>query len=253
MQRIDLFSKITIMKRLLFAMPALFALQAATAQVKEGSIIYERKVNMHRRITDESQKAMIPEFNISKVQLTFSGNESIFKNLPEDEDIRDKADQDGNRMVIRMGGAENEIYRNYSTEKTTELCELGPRKYIIEDSLPKQNWKLQEETKTVKGYACKKATAKNKEGRDLIAWYTEDIQSPAGPEQFGGLPGIILELDINDAEIVFTALEIDTKLDKSLVKAPSNGKKISRKEFRAMMEEQFGPPGGKPTIRIIRN
>lgn len=243
------------MKTLLFVLSAAFASQTSIAQVTEGSIVYERKINMHRRITDESQKALIPEFNTVKMQLDFSGSESIFKSLPEDDDIRDNAGNNGNGIVIRMGGADNETYKNYATEKITELRELGPKKYIIEDSLRKQGWKLSDETKTVKGHTCKKATATSRDSLLITAWYAEDIQSPAGPEEYGGLPGMILELNINDAEIVFTALDIVTKgFDKKIVKAPTNGKKVTSKEFQKMLDDEFGPnQNGGPTIRIIRN
>ena len=69
------------------------------------------------------------------------------------------------------------------------------------------------------------------------------------------MPGLILELNINDAEIVYTPLEIVTKdFDKTIVKAPTGGKKISSKDFQRMQEEEFGAnPNGGPTIRIIRN
>jgi len=226
--------------------------------VKEGKIIYERKVNLHRRLTDESMKSMIPEFNTSKTELDFSADESIYKNIKEDEDIRDNAGQEhtGN-VVMRFngGGADDQTYKNYATERTTQQRELGPKKYLIEDSLKKLNWKLEEGTKTIKGYTCKKATTKSRDGKDVIAWYAEDIQTSTGPETYGGLPGLILEININDAEIVFTALDIVTSnFDRSIVKAPTNGKKITRKEFDQMMEEQFGvKPGGGATIRIIRN
>jgi len=233
----------------------LLAFNISEAQIKEGVITYERKVNMYRRISDESQKAMIPEFNTSKVQLIFSGNESIFKNLPDDEDIRDNAGDNGNRVVIRMGGADNETYKDYSTEKIIESRELGPKKYIIEDSLHKQLWKLEDETKTIRGYTCKKASTKIRDSVTVIAWYSEDIQSLSGPEQYGGLPGAILELNINDAEIVFSTIDITTKdFDKKMVKAPANGKKITRNEFQKMLDDEFGPnPNGGPVIRIIRN
>ena len=81
----------------------------------------------------------------------------------------------------------------------------------------------------------------------------EDIQCPSGPEQYGGLPGLILELNVNEGEIVFSAIDIKTKdFDKKLVKAPTNGKKITRKEFQKMMDDQFGPnPNGGPVIRIL--
>jgi len=243
------------MRTLLFVLSAALVSQTSIAQLTEGSIVYERKVNMHRRITDESQKALIPEFNTAKMQLDFSGSESIFKSLPEDEDIRDNAGNNGNGIVIRMGGVDNETYKNYATEKITELRELGPKKYIIEDTLRKLGWKLSEETKTVKGHTCKKATTTSRDSLSITAWYAEDIQSSAGPEEYGGLPGMILELNINDAEIVFTALDIVTKgFDKKIVKAPTNGKKVTRKEFQKMLDDEFGPnPNGGPTIRIIRN
>jgi GLPGLI family protein len=243
------------MRKLYLLAAAVILFQSVHAQVKEGKIIYERKVDMHRRMTDESQKAMMPQFNISKVQLFFSGSETIYKNVPEEKDVRDNAGDDGNMVMIHFGGADNETYRNYSNSKSVELRELGPKKYIIEDSLSKQVWKLEEDTKTVCGYTCKKATTKNREGSNVVAWYATAIECSGGPESFGGLPGAILELNINEAEMVFTAMEVNTKdFDKKLVVAPANGKKISEKEFRKMVEDEFGPnPNGGPTIRIYRN
>ena len=109
--------------------------------------------------------------------------------------------------------------------------------------------------KTVKGFTCKKATTTSLQGMEVVAWYTEQISCPSGPELFGGLPGMILELNIGDGEIVYTPLEIINTSDPKLVKAPTNGKKITRKEFQKMMEEEFGAnaSGGGPVIRIMRN
>ena len=109
---------------------------------------------MHKRLTgeQESMKNVVPEFNTSKMQLVFSEKESIFKQIQQDEDIRDDAGAgQERRMVVRMG-TDNEVYKNYALGKTIELRELGPRKYIMEDSLRVQQWKLDEtETKTIKG------------------------------------------------------------------------------------------------------
>ena len=261
--KIDLYTKIIIMHKILLATFLLPALQTSQAQtptsqpLKEGKIIYERKVNLHRRLTDESMKSMVPEFNTSKAELDFSADESIYKSIKEEKDIRDEAGQEhnGNMMMRIGGGPDDQTYKNYATERITEQRELGPKKYLIEDTLHRQNWKLETETRTIKGYPCKKATTKGKDGGEIVAWYAEDIQTSSGPESFGNLPGLIMELNINDAEIVFTALDIVTKdFDKNIVKAPSDGKKISREAFRKMMEDQFGAnPGGGPTIRIIRN
>ncbi|MDP4244931.1 MAG: GLPGLI family protein, partial [Bacteroidota bacterium] len=177
-------------------------------------------------------------------------------NIKEEEDIRDHAGDDGNgRVLIKMGGADDQTYKEPATGKMIQQKELGPRKYIIEDTLPKSNWHLDEGARTIRGYACKKASTTNRQGMPITAWYTENIQSSSGPELFGGLPGLILELNVNDGEIVYSAIDILSKdFDKTIVKAPSEGKKISGAEYRKMMEEQFGvKPGGGPTIRIIRN
>lgn len=229
--------------------------QGQTPAATEGKVIYERKINMHRRITDESMKNMIPEFSTSKAELSFAGDESIFQNVKEEEDIRDNADVSGNRFVMKFGGGDAQTYKNYGTGQTTEQREMGPRKYLIADSLPELGWHLQPDTMTIKGYLCKKAIGKNRQGNAVIAWYTETIPVPTGPETLGGLPGLILQVDINNAEMVFTPLQIITgNADRRVVKQPTDGKKITRKEFQKMMEEEYGvKPGGGPTIRIIRN
>ncbi len=228
-------------------------LQTAMAQTKEGKVIYERTVNMHKRLPPENEniKAMIPEFNTGREQLLFSGDESVYSSLPEEEDIRDHAGEDGNRMTFKMNSGSSETYKNYAAQTITELRELGPKKYIIEDTLHTVAWKLSDDTAIVKGYVCKKATGKGRQGDNIVAWYTEEIASSSGPEQFGGLPGLILKMDIGDSWMVFTAIDIQTSIDKQLVKAPSGGKKVSRQEFQKMMDDAFGPSTGGPQIRII--
>lgn len=241
------------MKKILMLIAVGCCIQLAAAQVKEGKVVYERKTNMHKRLPPENEnmKAMIPEFSTGKQQLVFSGDESIFSTVPEEEDIRDQAGQEGGRVNIRLNTGSSEMYKNYATEKIVELRELGPKKYIIEDTLRKQSWKLADDTLFVKGYHCKKAITKNRQGDNVVAWYTEEIATPSGPEQFGGLPGLILKMDIGDGWIVFSPLDISTGTGKQVVKIPSGAKKVTRPEFQKMQEEAFGPSTGGPQIRII--
>ena len=247
-----------ISKQILLTTLTLITLQTVRAQLKEGRIVYKRVVNIHMRLADESMKSMVPEFDSAKTELLFTSGESLYRNIKEAEDIRDQAGEDNDHPVIKMkfGGGDDQIYKNYTLEKMTQQRELGPKKYIIEDSFPHQTWKLEPDTQTIGGYLCKKATTTGQQGNTIAVWYTEDIQSPSGPEVYGGLPGLILQLNSNNGELVFTAITIDTKgLDKALVQAPTDGKKITRAAFRKMMDDQFGPGagGGRPVIRIIRN
>ena len=61
--------------------------------------------------------------------------------------------EEGGRINIRMNSGSNETYKNYATEKIVELRELGPKKYIIEDTVSGSwSWKLTDDTMLVKGY-----------------------------------------------------------------------------------------------------
>ena len=147
------------MKKLLIAVILSLPGTWAFTQLKEGKILYERKVNMHKRLKGEqaSMRNMVPEFTTFKLELLFSESESLFKQVEEEQDIRnDAAGEQEGRIVVRMG-AGNETYKNYDAKKMIELRELGPKKYVVEDSFRIQQWKLDEsEQKTVKGFTCKR-------------------------------------------------------------------------------------------------
>lgn len=242
------------MKKLFLALAAITAMQMAGAQTKEGKIIYEQKIDMHRRIPEENVqlRAMVPQFRTTKFELQFGNNQSLFKGIEEEPDIT-QDNGDGGRVVMRFGGgAENEYYKDFTTKKAVEKRDLMEEVYLVEDSIRSIAWKLEEgETKTIVGYACKKASGKTARGSDVIAWYSEDIPVASGPEQFNGLPGMILNIDANKGEIVFSAISVDKKIDVAKIKAPAKGKKVTGEEFARKQKELFGNQKGP--IRIVTN
>lgn len=230
------------MKKVFFLIVAVVSFGTIKAQVKQGTIMYERKVNAHRSITNEQMKAMIPEFRISKHLLIFSDSISLYKMIPEN-DAPDPfasgagAGGGGMRMSFSFntGSDAGELYKNFTQSKSILSSELAGKNYLISDSIKQQPWKLINETKQILGYTCLKATRKvtmppqqtrmmviggpgGNTSRDttkpvareieVVAWYAQDIISPVGPESYGQLPGVILQLDIDNAATVYNALEI---------------------------------------------
>ena len=58
------------MKKIIIAIALIFGVtQLAMAQMKEGKIVYERKINMWRMITDPEMRTRIPEFRTSQFEL----------------------------------------------------------------------------------------------------------------------------------------------------------------------------------------
>lgn len=82
-----------------------------------------------------------------------------------------------------------------------------------------KNWKLEDETKTISGYPCRKATLAYK-GRKWTAWYTTEIPLFFGPYKFGGLPGLIVK--ISDE-----AGDYDFELVKSFASSRLSGQTIT--------------------------
>ena len=69
---------------------------------------------------------------------------------------------------------------------------IGDVEYQYEETLS-YKWDFKPETKTIKGYKCKRATV-TYGGRDWEAWYAIDIPINAGPYKFKGLPGLIIKI-----------------------------------------------------------
>ena len=73
------------------------------------------------------------------------------------------------------------------------------------------DWKLFEESCTINGFNCKKATA-DYLGRNWIVWYTEDIPLPIGPWMLWGTPGLIVSAQDREEIFCFQLIWTD-KLD----------------------------------------
>lgn len=102
------------------------------------------------------------------------------------------------------------------------------KQWFVTDSLPAQNWELVTgETKSIQGYACKKAKLKFR-GSTLTAYYTTEIPNSFGPWKFTGAPGLILEITLDDnpifywkaTKIIYPYKEkVDFKFDKKQYKS----------------------------------
>lgn len=265
------------MRKIFFLAAALFTASGLLAQAQQGVIVYERKINMHRRIQDEQMRAMVPEFRTSKHQLMFSDSTSVYKAVPEEE-MPDAFSGEGGgaRFTFRSGPGDNgELYKNFAEGRSVESRELGAKTFIIEDSIRSRSWKLTGETKTILGYTCRKAvttetmvtggtrvvvagaggqqtdTSNRPAPRQVTveAWYAEGITAPVGPESYGMLPGVILELNVDNGSMVYAAVEFKKEVTKADIREPKKGKRLSRAEFMKMQADLIGS-GGARMIRM---
>jgi GLPGLI family protein len=259
------------MTKLVLACASVLVAQCLAAQQKEGTIIYERTMQMQIRVNDDAVSQMLPKSRTDKFELNFGNNQSIWKHV-DDDDAGDEIS--GNGMQIRMvGPGQNDVsYFDFGNARKVEQRELFDKKFIVADSIHRLNWKLTGETETILGHPCQKATASNisrrmqmnmdngkmerKEVADtsmVVAWFTTDFPVPAGPELQGQLPGVILALDMNGGKMVYKAVDISPKVDLASIREPAKGRKLTPAEFteernRMMDEMQKNMQGGNRVI-----
>jgi GLPGLI family protein len=240
---------------LLGVITSLLAAHAVIGQTTEGIIYFDVKVNMHRRMPpeDEAMKKVVPEFNVYKDQLAFNSEASLYKAVEEDEEDDFNDEGRGMRMTIRR--PQIQFYFHQPTLKRILLQDFMGKKYRIEDTIQITPWKFAPDTKTILGYACKKATFYNEERQqNVVAWYTDKLRPFLGPEGFNSLPGAVLQIDLNDGERVITATKIEAReLEKDELKIPNGGVRTTEGEFKKIRDEQFKKMGGANGRVIIRN
>jgi GLPGLI family protein len=236
------------MKRIIILIGVFISIAAAQivfGQTVEGTITYESKVNLHRRLPPEraEMKSMLPEYRITNEQLFFNTEASLYKPIIEDDEDQFETEGGGRRMTMRFR-PQSIVYVNQNTMEVITKQEFQGKEYLIVDTLKLSPWKFGTEEKTIQGYVCKQAYRTDEtipdRKQEITVWYTDKIRPFVGPERFNTLPGAVLAVDINNGEQVIVASKIELKaLKKNDIVIPMKGQKVTPAEFRKMMEEQM--------------
>ncbi|MEY3323138.1 MAG: hypothetical protein RLZZ417_2721 [Bacteroidota bacterium] len=128
----------------------------------------------------------------------------------------DTADEE--RQEITMVTAEPDRWyfsdRSKGSLNSFEQTMTGNTFQISED-IPKLEWILTEVEKIIGGFICKQAFTTFR-GRDYEAWYAVNLPFPMGPWKLNGLPGLILEANDKEQEVVFQFYSFQILLDPSI-------------------------------------
>lgn len=207
----------------------------------EGMMLFSERIDMHRRIPEEraEMKDMIPQYRSSKYELHFTESVSMYKAAPQGEDADVVGAQGGPQFRMRTAPPRRQIYKNLSEDKMVDEREFMTKLFLIKGQAAPFAWKIGNGQKQILGYLCMEATSKDSVNA-FTAWFTPQIQISNGPDEYGGLPGMILEVDINRGERVITATAItEHVVDPALLKEPTKGKQVTREEYREIVREKM--------------
>lgn len=221
----------------------LFSLQCFAQENIE--VIYKYQSNFKKEIPGNLMGEILSKSKRQLPKLDFilkaTPNESLYK-------LEKKVSNDGQsqRILIMMLSLANskgvffsDVKQNFFIEQTNAFSKL----YKIISDFHQLQWNISNEKKSISGYQCRKATLEfnvgnenNKaQNREIIAWFATDLNYPFGPLGYRGLPGLIIELNVNwDYGYILKAEKIKV-LDNLLeIEEPQEGEIISETNFKKL-------------------
>lgn len=229
------------MKIIIFLITLSFCITDLSAQLAEGVVTYNRKTDW---VSIASKLPYMTKEQIDRWKLTRGNRENkgsdynlSFKDNKSIYTHKEVADGDGGYSWKK---SQLILTRDYSDGTLKDLREEISTTFLVEEEIPKTKWKILNEIKEIEGYLCMKAETTNElKGQTIHAWFTDAIPFNGGPEGFGGLPGLILELDINqgDAMITATKVDLETPLQKLPYPKKMKGKKTTIAELDTRLEQ----------------
>ncbi|HBH08200.1 MAG TPA: GLPGLI family protein, partial [Rikenellaceae bacterium] len=189
------------------AMPSGIEAEAQTAEQKNSGIecIYEYKVTNPKGVTDtystilQFDRQTAKFYDYSTFQLdSVSQSKGATKEQIDEYRIKEMR----NDYFLDQAVLQNEPKGNI-----TVYSVITPDNYTYTESLPNIHWTLTEETGTICGYTCKKATGEYG-GRSWTVWYTPDIPVTFGPWKLCGLPGLVMSATDSEGIHHFEAIVI---------------------------------------------
>jgi GLPGLI family protein len=231
----------------------------------QGKATYMSKstIDMSRfgKMSEQQKKqrmARLKSYLEKTYTLNFNKTESSFK-----EDVQLDAPGTTGRSWGKSNG-QSSTYKNLAEKQMVEDVEMFSKRFLVTDEMETPKWEMGTETKKIGNYTCYKATmekvdrtidwgsmfgrgnnkakdstkAKGKEDVKTVlvtAWYSPQIPVSAGPAEYWGLPGLILEINEGRTTMLCTELVINPE-EAIKIKKPSKGKNVSRNEYNEIVK-----------------
>lgn len=195
--------------------------------------------------------------------LIFNKSESIYK---EEERLEAMGSNNWGGFASSFTGGPK--YKNVQSKEVVQDQEFFGKQFLIQDELKSLEWTMGTETKQIGEYTVFKATAtkpvtgfdwrsmrrrdnndakKEKDSTEtksddpmdqiempkeieVVAWYTPQIPVNQGPDDYWGLPGLILEVSADRTTMLCTKIVLNPK-EKDNIKKPEKGEVVTQEEY----------------------
>lgn len=219
----------------------LLVLFKSFAQIQNGKIVYGLEMVMPVQLTEQNmlQKSYTEAIENSQfLSFTLNFNSELSYFIINDAIGKDDY---GYFYAKLFSGYKGEVYQNKSNSLSVIGGPFG--NFILKKDT--NNWELVNESKEIEGFICYKALSekvvvnyKKTSRYPVVAWYCPKIPISYGPNGYGDLPGLILELQVRN--VVYGAKKVQFNLQKSsLIPEMKDYKIITEKELDEIIREHM--------------
>jgi GLPGLI family protein len=223
----------------------------ASLSAQEGRIAFSRSVQYDFELPEgipAELKEQIPSANVDEFLFFFTAAESVMMPAPRPEEQLGERDRrmEGFAMRLRMSSSSRsdqeellESYVNFADGTMSETREFLGRTFLISAERPRFSWKLGSEQRQYLDYVVQKATTEH-DGKAVEAWFTMQIPVQGGPGPYGGLPGMILLLTVDDGHTVYAASDVVLDgLQGYEIGAPEDGEMVTPEQYEEIVAEKL--------------
>lgn len=220
-----------------------------------GRIEFEKRINLHAIIKEMNKDDLdngwmqvelqrYPQFATQYFDCWFTDSVTLFKPGRESPDAKVSREFPAN---------DNVVYNLLNAGRTVSQKHIFEQTFLVQDSLRHINWKITDETRNIAGFDCRRANAVIMDSIYVVAFYTDQIVPPGGPESFTGLPGMILGVALPHEHVTWFATKVLAESIPADQLLPNKkGKKVTRAQMHKDMTDALGSWGsyGKFYIRF---
>lgn len=228
-----------MMKQLIIIIVLIIA-QKAFAQstiIGEAKIEFERQTNVWAELSGDFAdriRQSTPQYKTSQFSFISDGKKSLYSPIPGKE-----TDNRGFFFGATMN--DNIVYTDFQNKTSVSLKNVFEKTYLLEDSLRQASWKITNDFREIAGFNCRRATTIIMDSVFVVAFYTDEIMIPGGPESFTGLPGMIMGLVINRLHTTWYATKVSVTdfNGNSIVPPKGKAEKTSRAKLGDLLRKTF--------------
>jgi len=164
--------------------------------------------------------------------LKFNSSEAIAQ-VEESLSVDKSSDAFLHKIALALIGP-GVYYQNKASGYALHQVDFMGESFLIKDD--KRNpWIITKETKKIGKYLAYKAVKDCEEcDPNEEVWFTPSINVPFGPLNYGGLPGLVLE--IQKKKSILRLEKITFQKNKTIIEKPKKGRKVTAEEFITIAE-----------------